>query len=76
MDLAGWKCPKCQRILSPFVPSCPYCLPKEAVIAKVVKGKSFKVKKLKTEPVEEPKVQLSNEIFAEWVNGPAEGGGN
>lgn len=74
MDLVGWKCPKCERILSPFVPSCPYCLPEVEVMETTVKGK--RQKKTNSEPEEEPKVQLTNEIFAEWVNGPKEGGGN
>ncbi|MGE4213152.1 MAG: hypothetical protein AB7E42_00040 [Anaerotignaceae bacterium] len=73
MNLVGWKCPNCERILSPFVPSCPYCLPKEELIANPYKGKG--VKEANSEPVEEPKVQLTNEILTEWIDGPAEGGG-
>ena len=77
MNLVGWECPKCKRILSPFVPSCPYCLPKEE-IANVTKGKKGKKSnsELVDEPIEEPKMQLTNEIFAEWMNGPKEGDGN
>lgn len=73
MNLVGWKCPKCERILSPFVPSCPYCLPKEERMANPYKSKSLTGGN--SEPVEEPKVQLTNEILTEWIDGPIEGGG-
>ena len=25
----GWICPKCERVISPFVEHCPYCEPVE-----------------------------------------------
>ena len=75
MNLVGWECPKCKRILSPFVPSCPYCLPKEEV-ANGTKGKKGKKSNSDLEEsIEEPKMQLTNEILTEWIDGPIEGGG-
>ena len=28
----GWLCPKCQRIIAPFVTSCPFCAPPPALV--------------------------------------------
>lgn len=71
MDLFGWKCPKCERILSPFVPSCPYCLPIDTAVI----GEKVGCPKPKDEDEKDPKVQLTNEILTEWIDGPIEGGG-
>ena len=60
-ETIGWTCPKCGKVLAPFIIYCPFCADsdgnKEPVVTK------------------EMKVEMENasKILDEWLNG--EGGG-
>lgn len=68
IQMMGWKCPECNKILSPYMTICPFC---DATTTKEMPKITVNTEDKGNDML---KLFESPDIFDEYFNGPKEGG--